>query len=104
VEIAAAVALAAVYFDVVVTWAALHGSIAWEQNPVAASMMREIGVAPTLALGGLLRAVIIAGLAFLALWATRGFVRVTAATVLGAVALWGAAVVFANAVFLCRLG
>ena len=104
VEIAAAVALAAVFFDVVITWAALRGSIAWEQNPLVASMMRDIGVAPTLALGGLLRAGIVAGLAFLALWATRGFVRVTAAVVLGAVALWWTAVVFANAVFLGRLG
>jgi len=104
VEITAAVALAAVFFDVVVTWAVLHRSIAWEQNPVATSMMREIGVAPTLALGGLLRGVIVAGLTFLALRATRGFVRGTAAVVLGAVALWWAAVVFANAVFLGRLG
>jgi hypothetical protein len=104
VELAAAVACAAVFFDVVVTWAALHESIAWEQNPVVASVMREIGVAPTLALGGLLRAAIVAGLTFLARWATRGFVRVTAAVVLGAVALWWTAVVFANAVFLGHLG
>ncbi len=104
VELTAAVVCAAVFFDVVVTWAVLRGSVAWEQNPVIASVMREIGVAPTLALGGLLRALIVAGLTFLALWATRRFVRATAAVVLGAVALWWTAVVFANSVFLGRLG
>ena len=64
--------------------------------------LREIGVTPTLALGALLRLGIVAGLTFLALWATRPFVRVAAALVLGSVALWWAAVVFANAVVLGR--
>ena len=104
VELAAAIACASVFFDVVVTWAALHRSIVWEQNPVVASVMHEIGVVPTLALGGLLRAAIVGGLAFLGLRATRGFLRVTAAVVLGAVALWWTAVVFANVVILARLG
>jgi hypothetical protein len=104
VELMAALAAAAVFFDVVITWALLHHAVAWEENPVVASVMRQIGVAPTLALGGLLRGMIVAGLTFLALWATRRFVRVTAAVVLGAVALWWTAVVFANAVFLGRVG
>ena len=101
-ELTAAVAAAAVFFDVVVTWAALRGPVLFEQNPLVASVMREIGVTPTLALGALLRLGTVAGLTFLALWATRPFVRVAAALVLGSVALWWAAVVFANAVVLGR--
>ncbi len=102
VGITATIAAAAVFFDVVVTWAALRGPTLMEQNPLAASVMREIGVTPTLALGALLRIGIVAGLGFLALWATRRFVRVTAALVLAWVALWWTAVVFANAVVLGR--
>ena len=104
VELAAALAGAAVFFDIVVTWALLRRSVAWEENPVVARVMHEIGVEPTLVLGGVLRCLIIAALTLLALWATRRLVRVAATVVLGAVALWWTAVVFSNAVFLGRVG
>jgi hypothetical protein len=104
VELTAALAGAAAFFDILITWALLHHAVAWEENPVVASVMREIGVTPTLALGGALRGLIVAALTFVALRATRRFVRVVAAVVLGGAALWWTAVVFANAVFLGRAG
>ncbi|MFN8027263.1 MAG: hypothetical protein U0W40_13160 [Acidimicrobiia bacterium] len=89
VELAAALAAAAVFFDVVITWAALHHGLGWEQNPFVASVMHRLGVTPTLLLGGILRAGIVAGLAALALWAARSLVRTTTALVLGGGAVVG---------------
>ena len=55
VDLGAAVAIAAVVLDALLTYVLLDGSVHLEKNPIVESAMRAIGIAPTLTLGALLR-------------------------------------------------
>ena len=102
VDLGAAVAIAAVVLDALLTYVLLDGSIHLEKNPIIGSAMRAIGIAPTLTLGALLRFGIVAALAYIATRAVRPAVRYGAAITIGGVALWWCLVVFLNAVVVAR--
>jgi hypothetical protein len=97
VDLGATVAIAAVVLDAVLTYFLLDGSIHLERNPLVGSLMRAIGIAPTLTVGALLRFGIVASLAYIATRAVRPVVRYAAAVTIGGIALWWCLVVFANA-------
>ena len=102
VDLGAAIAIAAVVLDAVLTYFLLDGSIHLERNPIIGSLMRAIGIAPTLTVGALLRFAIVASLAYIATRAVRPVVRYAAAATIGGIALWWCLVVFANAVVVAR--
>jgi hypothetical protein len=97
VDLGAAVAIAAAVLDALLTYFLLDGSIHLERNPIIGSLMRAIGIAPTLTVGALLRFGIVAALAYIATRAVRPVVRYAAAMTIGGIALWWCLVVFANA-------
>jgi hypothetical protein len=98
VELGAAIAVAAVVLDALLTYVLLGDSVSLEANPLVGEVMRTIGIAPTLTVGALLRFGIVAALAFIATRAVRPIVRYLAAATIAFVALWWCAVVFSNAV------
>jgi hypothetical protein len=98
VDLGATVAVAAV----VLTYVLLDGSIDLERNPLIRSLMRAIGIAPTLIFGGLLRVGIVAALVYIATRAVRPVVRYVAAATIAGVALWWCLVAFANAAVVAR--
>ena len=102
VELGAAVAIAAVVLDALLTYVLLDGSVHLEKNPIVESAMRAIGIAPTLTLGALLRFGIVFALAYIATRAVRPAVRYSAAITIGGIALWWCLVVFLNAVVVAR--
>ena len=102
VELGAAVAIAAVVLDALLTYVLLDGSVHLEKNPIVESAMRAIGIAPTLTLGALLRFGIVFVLAYIATRAVRPAVRYSAAITIGGIALWWCLVVFLNAVVVAR--
>ncbi len=102
VDLGAAVAIAAVVLDALLTYVLLDGSVHLEKNPIVESAMRAIGIAPTLTLGALLRFGIVAALAYIATRAVRPAVRYGAAITIGVIAVWWCLVVFLNAVVVAR--
>ena len=102
VDLGAAVAIAAVVLDAVLTYVLLDGSIHLERNPIIESAMRAIGIAPTLTLGAILRFAIVAALGYIAMRAVRPAVRYGAAFTIAGIALWWCMVVFLNAVVVAR--
>jgi Domain of unknown function (DUF5658) len=102
VDLGAAVGVAAVILDVIVTYLALSGSGYAEQNPFAASLMEAIGLAPTLLVSGFLRVAVIGALAYLATRAIRPVVRYAALATLLAAATWWCVVDFSNAMALAQ--
>ena len=102
VDLGAAVAIAAVVLDAALTYFLLDGSIHLEKNPIIGSLMRAIGIAPTLTLGALLRFAIIGALGYIAMRAVRPAVRYGAAATIAGVAVWWCFVVFLNAVVVAR--
>ena len=102
VDLGAAVAIAAVVLDAVLTYFLLDGSIHLERNPIVGSLMRTIGIGPTLTAGALLRFTIVLALAYIATRAVRPVVRWAAAATIAGIALWWCLVVFANAVVVAR--
>ncbi len=102
VDLGAAVAIAAVVLDALLTYVLLDGSVHLEKNPIVESAMRAIGIAPTLTLGALLRFGIVFALAYIATRAVRPAVRYGAAITIGGIALWWCLVVFLNAVVVAR--
>ncbi len=104
VDLGAAVAVAAVVLDALITYVVLDGSIHLEKNPIIESAMKVIGIAPTLTLGALLRFGIVAALAYIATRAVRPAVRYVAAFTIAGVAVWWCLVVFLNAAVAARPG
>ena len=102
VDLGAAVAIAAVVLDALLTYVLLDGSVHLEKNPIVESAMRAIGIAPTLTLGALLRFGIVFALTYIATRAVRPAVRYGAAITIGGIALWWCLVVFLNAVVVAR--
>jgi hypothetical protein len=102
VDLGAAVAIAAVVLDALLTYVLLDGSVHLEKNPIVESAMRAIGIAPTLTLGALLRFGIVFALAYIATRAVRPAVRYGAAITIGGIAVWWCLVVFLNAVVVAR--
>jgi hypothetical protein len=102
VDLGATVAVAAVVLDAALTYVLLDGSIDLERNPLIRSLMRAIGIAPTLIFGGLLRFGIVAALVYIATRAVRPVVRYVAAATIAGVALWWCLVAFANAAVVAR--
>ena len=103
VDVVAAIAVAAAFVDALITYLVLDGSVHLERNPLVVSVMRVIGIGPTLTLGALLRIGIVVALVFLATHAVRGVVRAVAAGAIVLVAAWWCVVVFANAVVAAHL-
>jgi hypothetical protein len=103
VDLGAAIAVGAALLDAVFTYAALHGSVFDERNPIVAAVMRTVGVVPTLMGATALRIAIVVLLAFLATRAVRRGVRIAAAVTVIAVTLWWCAVVFANVAVVARV-
>jgi hypothetical protein len=102
VELGATVAVAAVVLDALLTYFVVDGSIHLERNPLVRSLMRGVGIVPTLTLGALLRFGIVAALAYIATRAVRPVVRYAAAATIAGIALWWCLVVFANAAAVAR--
>ena len=102
VDLGAAVAVAAVVLDAVLSYVLLDGSVHGERNPIVVSAMRSIGIGPTLTLGALLRFAIVAALAYIATRAVRPLARYTAAVSIAGIAVWWCLVVFANAAVVAR--
>jgi hypothetical protein len=102
VDLGAAVAIAAVVLDALLTYALLDGSIHLERNPLVETAMRAIGIAPTLTIGALLRFAIVGSLAYIATRAVRPLVRYAAAATIAGIAVWWCVVVFANAAVVAR--
>jgi len=102
VDLGAAVAVAAVVLDAVLSYVLLDGSVHGERNPIVVSAMRSIGIGPTLTLGALLRFAIVAALAYIATRAVRPLARYAAAVSIAGIAVWWCLVVFANAAVVAR--
>ena len=97
VDLGAAVAVAAVALDAILTYALLGGSVRLERNPIVHSAMQGIGIGPTLTVGAALRLGIVLVLAYIARCAVRPVVRYLAALTIAGVAVWWCLIVFANA-------
>ena len=104
VDLGAAIAAAAALLDAVLTYVLLDGSPHLERNPIVESAMHAIGIAPTLAVGAVLRFAIVFALAAIATHAVRPVVRYAAAATIGGIAVWWCLVVFANAAVVAHPG
>ena len=97
VDLGAAVAIAAVVLDAVLTYVLLDGSVHRERNPIIVSAMRLIGIAPAITVAVLLRVAIVAALVYIATRAVRPLARYAAAATIAGIAVWWCLVVFSNA-------
>jgi hypothetical protein len=102
IDLSAAVGIAAVILDAAMTYLALSGSGYVERNPLAASAMESIGLAPTLLVAAFVRVALIGALAYIATRAVRPVVRYAALGTMVCAVIWWCAVDFSNAVALAR--